>query len=352
MELGGDYNISLTELTVRSGNIFEYLCDCNNAIYFDSGRSALKHLVSRIGKKSKVLLPEFICESVSNCFDEDLIDFYRINSDFTVDIDDLEKRAAEGADVIFLMHYFGTVQPAEIIERIDNTAKRNGCIIIEDVTHSIFSKKRTIGDYQICSLRKWMPIPSGGVLYSCNNDTSEVFENIEYKKDTNNDRAYGMILKDLFLNDGFDCNTYYRKIFSECEKRLDDSKEITLMSDFTRFALSCFDIDVLRNTRVENYRYLEKALEKIGILPEINLDDGNCPLVLPIRAVNRDSLRSYLIENKVYCAVHWPFDGLLEAKRPFAKNCADSLISLPIDQRYSKDEIGYMISKIRDYKEE
>lgn len=352
MELGGDYNISLTNLTVKSGNIFDYLSDCNNAVYFDSGRSALKHLVSRIGKESKVLLPEFICESVSNCFDEDQIDFYRINSDFTVDADDLEKKADESADVIFLMHYFGAVQPDEVIERIGNAAERNGCIIIEDVTHSIFSKKRTIGHYQICSLRKWMPIPSGGVLYSYNNDTSGVFGSIMYEKDTDNDRAYGMILKDLFLNDGFDCNPYYRKIFSECEKRLDDSKEIRLMSDFTRFAASCTDIDAMRNKRIENFRYLEKALGKIGILPAINLDDGNCPLVLPIRSENRDSLRSYLIDNRVYCAVHWPFDGLLEFERPFAKNCADRLISLPIDQRYGKDEMDYMISRIRDYKED
>ena len=54
------YILNIGRIDSGSGNIFDYLSDCNNAVYFDSGRSALKHLVSRIGKESKVLLPEFI----------------------------------------------------------------------------------------------------------------------------------------------------------------------------------------------------------------------------------------------------------------------------------------------------
>ena len=351
MELGGDYSLSLSQLTVKDNNIFRYLDDCSNAIYFDSGRNALKHLIKKLERKTKVLLPEFICESVNNCFDRETIDFYKIKSDFTIDIDDLEQRINEDTDIIFLMHYFGAVQPAETLKRIKVAARDNNCIIIEDTTHSIFSEVSTIGDYQICSLRKWMPIPSGGVLYSVKKDMFDVFENLAYRKNIDNDRAYGMILKDLFLNYGLDCNPFYRKIFAECEERLDESCEINLMSDLTAFMASCVDTDTLRRTRISNYKRLEKTLAKIGIFPAIRLGCNECPLVLPIRVGDRNAFRSYLIENKAYCAVHWPFDELYPEQRPFARECADYFISLPIDQRYGNEEIDYLASLICDYME-
>lgn len=44
MELGSEFNLSLSELTVKGNNIFTFLSEYNNVIYFDSGRSALRHL--------------------------------------------------------------------------------------------------------------------------------------------------------------------------------------------------------------------------------------------------------------------------------------------------------------------
>ena len=68
MELGSEYNLSLSVLEVKEDNIFNYLSDFSKQFYFDSGRSALKHVALHLGPEEKVLLPEFICESVSSCF--------------------------------------------------------------------------------------------------------------------------------------------------------------------------------------------------------------------------------------------------------------------------------------------
>ena len=40
------------------------------------------------------------------------------------------------------------------------------------------------------------------------------------------------------------------------------------------------------------------------------------------------------MEHRIYCAVHWPFDGICGEEREQARKNGDELISLPIDQRY------------------
>ena len=351
MELGSEYNLRFSDLTVKENNIFNYLSCYQKRCFFDSGRSALKHLVSFLGSENEVLLPEFICESVTNCFNRNHIRFYKLNSDFTIDIDSIEAQINKRTHTLFLMHYFGCVQPYELLQKVRNLADQHRLIIIEDTTHSIFSKPETIGDYQVCSIRKWMPIPSGGVIYS-KNDPLDIFDHITYKPSTDNTRSYGMVLKDMFLTMGLDCNSEYRKIFKECEEKLDCQKEIYLLSDLSRFIASCVDIKELKKTREENYKYLEEELCKQGIIPAIQLDEGNCPLVFLLRVKNRNRFRSFLMDNRIYCAVHWPFDGIFSEQRLFAAECARDLISLPIDQRYKWVDIDYMVEVIHRYGED
>ncbi len=351
MELGSEYSLRFSDLTVKKNNIFQYLSCYHKQCFFDSGRSALKHLVSFFCSKDEVLLPEFICESVTNCFNGLKIKFYKIKQDFSVDVDSIESQISKDTRSILLMHYFGSIQPLEQLQRINNIARKHNLIIIEDTTHSIFSKSDTIGDYQICSIRKWMPIPSGGVLYS-KNDPLDVFDTITYKSSIDNDRSYGMVLKELFLSTGLDCNLEYRKIFTECEDKIDRQNDIYLLSDFARFIASCVDILNLKNNRTKNFHYLNEELIKKGVKSAIQLNSDDCPLVLPLRVKKRDQFRAFLMDNRIYCAVHWPFDGIMKEHRVFADECAQKLISLPIDQRYERDDIDYMIDVISRYGEE
>ena len=46
----------------------------------------------------------------------------------------------------------------------------------------------------------------------------------------------------------------------------------------------------------------------------------------------RDALRRRLMEHRIYCAVHWPFDGVQADERPLARKLAAQMLSLPIDQ--------------------
>ncbi len=347
MELGSEYNLSLNSLSVEKDNIFDYLSEFEFCYYFDSGRSALKHLVNQLQACSRVLLPEFICESVTNCFDRSKVSFYKIEKDFSIDLDDLRAKVQGRNTIIFIMHFFGSLQNPAILSEVRSLADNNRAIIIEDTTHSIFTKSQTIGDYMICSIRKWLPIPGGGSLY-CHHNGCNILEP-NYPKCTDNSRSYGMILKDLFLKTGYDCNLEYRRIFSESEKRLDDQKAIYEISDFARYIASCVAVTELKFARKRNYNLLDNYMMRRGIKPVVELRESDIPLVYPIRVKERDKLRSYLMDNKIYCAVHWPFDNQKPEDRAFAIRNADELLSLPIDQRYDEEHIKYLADVLSKY---
>ena len=348
MELGSEYNLSLDALNIVEDNISTYLSDYLNVFYFDSGRSALKHLICHLDSFESVLLPEYICESVSDCFEKSNITFYSLKEDFSVDLDDIKGKIGNNKAIIFLMHYFGSLQPSNILEEIRSLADATNSVIIEDTTHSIFSCKQTIGDYMICSIRKWLPIPGGGVLYYKQN-RCDIREPL-YSKSIDNGRSYGMILKDIFIKKGFDCNSEYRDIFKESEERLDKQKECLLISDFAMFISSCISIKKIKEKRKQNYLYLKNEMEKRGIYPAVPLRSEEVPLVYPLRIHNnRNNLRSYLMHNHIYCAVHWPFDGFKSEDRHFAKRNAEELISLPIDQRYDEAHVQYMVDTLNQY---
>ncbi len=350
MELGSEYNLTLEDLTIKDDNIFKYLRPFERQCYFDSGRSALRHFISFFQDADEFLMPEFICRSVTDCFQRDKIRFYKLNHDFSADLESLGSMINGHTRVLFLMHYFGAVRPRDELLRIREFADDNGLIIVEDTTHSIFSESCTIGDYQVCSIRKWIPVPSGGVLYS-GEDPMRMFDRIDHERSTDNSRTYGMVLKDLFLKTGFDCNEEYRKIFRECEDRLDKQKDIYLLSDLSRYIASCVDVKALKRSRVRNYDLLKTELGKRGIEPVVKLREDDCPLVFPIKVNDRDDLRSFLMDNRIYCAVHWPFDGEKRNERCFAAECAEKLISLPVDQRYDEKDIIYLVETMDKYGE-
>lgn len=93
----------------------------------------------------------------------------------------------------------------------------------------------------------------------------------------------------------------------------------------------------------------QKGSEGSGLYAVRCFDDSECPLVYPIRVRDRGRFRRYLIENRIYCAVHWPFDGIKEEQRSNAKINAETMLSLPTDQRYGSKEIDHMLEVIHDY---
>ena len=352
MELGSEYSLDVSTLSKKEDSLFHYLQDKFQAAYYDSGRSALRAFADLLKPGDEILLPEFICESVIRCFRLKDIRFYRIRDDFSVDTEDLQQKVNPNTRVLFLMHYFGSMQSPETLQSIRETADRYECMVLEDTTHSIFTAACTIGDYMVCSIRKWMPVSSAGVLYCTRERTEFPAGNARQSRD--NSRLYGFILKELFLKSRLDCNREYREIFAECEEKLDRQCEILGLSDLNRFIIECNGIQEIIQRRKKNAVYLEERLktERPEVIPTVYWNRKDCPFAIPLRVRDRDAFRRYLMEHRVYCAVHWPEDEFMSDERKQAIKNARELISLPIDQRYGREHMNYLAETIRNYRGE
>ena len=54
MELGSEFNLSLSDLQSTDANVFNYLSDASGAYYCDSGRSAIKAVSQRFSRITTV----------------------------------------------------------------------------------------------------------------------------------------------------------------------------------------------------------------------------------------------------------------------------------------------------------
>lgn len=348
MELGSEFNLSLSNLTIQENNVFAYLSRIATTWFFDCGRSAIKYCVGYLAKGDKVLLPEYICASVIDCFINQEVEFYCVNQDMTLDIDDIKSKITHNTKIVYLMHYFGVIQPPHVLAEMKTIRYQYNVVIFEDMTHGIFSKEKTIGDYVFSSIRKWCPVPGCGALSVVNNSLSIKEPNCA--KSVNNYKAEGMILKDMFLKNILECNSIYRRIFEIAENEFYFQTKPQRMSDLSEFILRCFNPDQITQKRRKNFIYLEKSLKDIGLFPINKIQKGESPLAYVIRVKNRDEFRKFLSERKIYCAVHWPFDGICAENRENAIRYSETFISLPIDQRYSKDHMDYLIYTIFQYR--
>ena len=344
MELGGDFELDVTQLRDVDDHLFNYL-ESYDTVYTDSGRSALR-LLKRMLPKGNVLLPAYICESVIKEFREDYeITFYGIKRDFSVDLEDLKKKLDEQVAVVYLMHYFGGLQEDSVLEYLKEMKQKDRFIIIEDTTHSIFTRSHTIGDYCICSLRKWFPIMDGGVLYAL---TQLPVVTCELKSEQPSKRLDAMVLKHLYINEGLDCNALYRSIFLETEHQLDEQEDVYGMSPLSQVILKGISISEMCEKRRLNYEAVAMFLADKKW--KSALTGGEIvPLAYPVYVSDRNRFRNYLIDHQIYCAVHWPLEGTELENHSDAKWISDHILSFPIDQRYDELHMKYLEAVINNY---
>lgn len=345
MELGSDFELDLSELSSKHDSVYQYLQEYNT-IFLDSGRSASR-ILNSVLKKGTILLPDYICESVLQVYQNQFrMKYYHINRDFSIDIDDFLNKMDDSVTAVYLMHYFGMIQGKEVLAAIVSAKKRYAFTVIEDTTHSIFTKSQTIGDYCICSLRKWFPVTDGGVLYSDQKLKDICVQDIPVKDPS--EKLTAMLLKKLYIDGKLDCNDLYREIFIKEEQKLDQQCFVYQISDISRSLLKYFSVSDLKNKRKKNFSMLYESVYHKKMDLVIGSKDA-IPLVCPIYIEDRDEFRRYLMNNHVYCAVHWPLKEtelyLNEETISFSKH----IISLPIDQRYNEKHMRYLCKLVNDY---
>ena len=347
MELGSNFEWDVRNREACSNNIKQYVEEFH-PVYTDSGRSAIR-LLSDKREGGKVLLPSYICKSVIDCFAERYeIEYYLVNEGMKIEEEDLEKRLDDKVVFVYLMHYFGRLQKASVLELLRKKREQLRFQIIEDVTHSFLSRRSTIGDYQICSLRKWFAIPDGGVLYAQN-----VCDVQRPKRESGQSGKVceAMLLKDLYLHRKADCNHLYREIFVSHEQHLDLQKEIYGMSAVSKILLEGIGVEEVSKRRKENWNFLQSTLRNGQVVPLYQKGaDDFVPFSYPVFVKDRDRFRAYLTDHQIYCAIHWPIEQAEQVGIGKTMELSKHILSLPIDQRYGAEQLEYMSEVINQYK--
>lgn len=342
MEIGGAFAIQETN-PPQTDTIFHRL-SAYETVYTDSGRSAAR-LLSAVLPQGPVLLPAYICASVCSCFPDRPLRFFRLTETLQFDWDDLF-RQLDGSAVLYL-HYFNGALPEEArLRQLREEAQRRGIVIVEDSTHSIFSAPLTIGDYGVCSLRKWFPIPDGGVLYG--NHLPAIPQPVQEDAPRCHEVQQAMEWKARYLRGGEpeSCNLAYRAAFIAGEHALDSQQLCFRLSPFSRAVLEGCSVSAIAAARRENYATLWHLLSTLPNLRPVGIPgERDCPFFFPVRLKNGEKVRTNLQSEKVYCPIHWPMEGVLAENWESVQYSREEL-SLPIDQRYGKADMQRLASAL------
>lgn len=330
----------------------------DKVLFFDSGRSAIRYLLDYLGEKIKrVMLPQYTCESVLKPFVEREYEilYYPINKSFELCKEDfIQLLEDKKPNLILVQAYFGF----DTLNKDRNFLKelcRQGIIIVEDVTHSIFSNNWVeCADFMVGSLRKWCSIPDGGVLAGREKWDQEripeqlrIEENINFiskriaaQKEKREYNAGHTLDKKRFIT-----------LFEESEAVLDEQKKYYSMSLYTRERIEAVDWHEIAFKRKRNYHILKEILNGIAEigLPFCEEFEKVVPLYYPvyIKENKRNSLRNAMRERNIFLSIIWPVPTMLVGKiTDEVKEIYDTILAIPCDQRYAQQDMMLIANTI------
>jgi len=156
-------------LVSRSGTRGFFPFNAAQVHYFYFGRNAVWLAAKILGLQQKEVLAPAYHHGVEI---EALVDagasvrFYRVDSRWEVDLDDVERKIGPRTKALYLTHYAGLPGPALEMKRL---AEQHGLALIEDCALSLLSADGdrplgSTGDVSIFCLYKTLPVPNGGAL--------------------------------------------------------------------------------------------------------------------------------------------------------------------------------------------
>ena len=313
MEIGGYFS-----LEGKYGGV-----EFHKGIPLNSGRNCLQLLIRKYHIK-KIYLPYYLCLVIKDtCLDEGVkIFYYHIDSNFFPILSTLD---LDASTYIYIVNYFGFLKPYEI-QKLKHMYRN----IIIDNTHAFFDKAcKNIPTIYNC--RKYFGVPDGAYLYA------DINGNIAYPTAKSYNRIKHLIGR---IEEG--ASAYYSD-FLNADKTFDHS-DIELMSNFTHFLLSGIDYRFVKKVRRDNFLILNNYLSKINLISISTTLDFMYPLLVE----NGCELRNYLISNKVYIPKLWPNLDQFPLN-DFEYNLFNNLVCIPIDQRYTSEEMQYVLTLIEKF---
>tara|TARA_B100000401_G_scaffold368660_1_gene267216 strand:+ start:5332 stop:6438 length:1107 start_codon:yes stop_codon:yes gene_type:complete len=267
------------------------------------------------------------------------VKFIDIESDnYNIDVNLVEREISEKTKAIIPVHLYG--QPVKNFDKLVKIAKKYSLYIIEDCAQAVFAKYKdmnvgTIGDIATISFYPGKNLGAygdAGVVISNNDELSKKVRMLanhgQEKKHTHiyegiNSRMDGIQgnIINLKLNYILDWTKKRQVIAKIYDQNLSDIKDITI--------------------------------------PKIDQNSTHVYHLYVICAKKRNDLQSFLKDNGIGTALHYPnILPLLDCYKhlelsgndfPVGKRLSSEILSLPMFPEMNQDEIKYVCDKIREF---
>lgn len=310
-----------------------------NFSFFFSGRVALYNLLeSGINKHGwkKVGFPSYYChEVVEYCKKLSIeVEYYSYNplSDILPDWDD----AIES--VFINVDFFG-------IKKLDMGFLKNS-IIIDDLTHNLLSVSKSEAHYCFGSLRKQLPIATGGFVYSKAENFESHIDSNQFADDTALKKLTGMFLKSEYLKGLFSQKDIYRTMLSEAEENFKSYKTNAKLPEIILAQLLPLSPENLISKTYRNIQNIKKLIfpsEKVRLLQSSENTEMGLVFVCENNDI-RNQFKSYLIENKIFPAILWP-----EQFNISEIHLQNTILFIHADFRYESIDIEFMANVINKF---
>ena len=312
LPIGGYFSLEL-----HQGQAFH-----SEALKLNTGRNCLEYIL-RCREYQKVYLPRYICEVVLEPFTKLGVsyEFYSINYQFEL-TDSIYLKEGEA---LLYVNYWGIKQ-----EYVKTLASQYGENLIVDNTQAFFCPPiQGIDTYYTC--RKFFGVADGAYLYT----------NKKLDHQLSKDRSYermGFLMKriDLSPEAGYQD---FRK-----ESAMLVNNDIKEMSNLTDALMHSIDYQDVAQRRRANFMTLHQRLNASNRL-KFDFGDDMVPMIYPYLNSKSD-LREHLIQQKIFVAKYWPNVSQWAKDNSVESDFVNHLIAIPIDQRYGKEEMEYIISRI------
>lgn len=308
------------ELESYSGK--EYYPD---ALAFNSGRAALRFFIRVKGIK-KVYLPAFCCSTVWEACEAEGISwaFYSVDEEFRPIFSD----SLSADEWFYLVNFYGGFND-EVMQRFMQEYPR----LIVDYTHAFFQRPQE-GMNVLYSCRKFFGVPDGAYLFLGDGITED------------DERQYAELPQDVsyermhFLLGRYEAGAspFYQEYVKNNDLFL--TEPVKRMSKLTHNLLRAVDYPFVRERRTRNFAFLHRHLGDKNMLALSDVLGAYAyPFWFKGDKCSGQELRKKMIAQHIYIPMLWPEVGEQEAASPLERKMAESILPIPVDQRYGEEEM-------------
>lgn len=294
----------------------------DEALALSNGRACIRMMIRQLNIK-KCYLPNYTCDAVYHPFDAEGVPYelYSIDSN----LEPTQLPALADGEYFYYINYYGIKSGA-----VGELHSLYGNNLLIDNTHDFF-KRRQYDCASFTSARKYFGVPDGAFLYTpLPIDITDLPRFNKYSVTHAVERLKGNQERAF-------------EEFQEYEQSLDS--ELCRISLLSERMLSLVDIDRVKHKRRDNFRTLHRTLGMKNDLTGVSIDNDDVPFAYPFLPQGGFDKTS-LYPLGIFIPSLWKDPLSRENSNEFETRLANSLLALPIDERYDENDMLFMAEQI------